>query len=291
MRHPVRTAAVAAIFALVAVTASAQTLSVPFPEKYKAKGELSVGVRCDYPPMGFMDTAGKHAGLEVEMARELAKLAFGDESKAKLTCVTSTNRIPYLTTGRVDVLLAALGYNPERAKQIDFSQPYSRAVGRLLVRKDSGIKTVNDLAGKIALFNTGTPYIQWFRDCAPKVERVEFETTAQALSALIQKRGAAYAESEKTLISIATHNKDLTVTGETYTSYTGPGLRKDDPEFKAWLDAAVTKLIDEDMIWNSLNKLTTDPEAREGLDVIVPRKATRAEYAIKPGPLYTCPAT
>lgn len=264
-------------------------LGVPMPEKYAAKGVLRIGVRCDYPPMGFMDAAGRNAGLEVELAHGLARLAFGDRSKVDLTCVTSSNRIPLLTTERIDIILAALGYNPERARQIGYGVSYSRAVGQLLVKVDSGIDSTADLAGKTVILDTGTPYKTWFRDCAPNVKHIEFESTAQSLSALKQGRGDAYAQSDKTLSDIASKNPDLKVVGETYTSFTGPGLRKGDTELKAWLDAAINKLIDEDVPYRALDAMTTDPAMRTILADIVARPNNRQKFAYPDRALYVCP--
>ena len=61
---------------------------------------------------------------------------FGSRSRVDFTCVTTASRIGTLTTGRVDIIIATVTWLPDRARQIDFSVPYSGALGRLLVKND-----------------------------------------------------------------------------------------------------------------------------------------------------------
>jgi polar amino acid transport system substrate-binding protein len=77
--------------------AHAQTL-----EEIKKKGQVTIGMLVDFPPFA------KHLGV-----------------KAEIVPVTGPNRIPYLLTGKVDMLVASLAITPERAKQVAFSDPYA----------------------------------------------------------------------------------------------------------------------------------------------------------------------
>src|SRR6476619_6084913 len=94
------------------------------PDSIKTQGKVRVGVRCDQPPYGYQDQNGQFAGVEVDMARQIATFAFGSPDKAELTCVTAENRIPQLNSKRVDLLIATLGISPERARVVDFTKPY-----------------------------------------------------------------------------------------------------------------------------------------------------------------------
>ena len=68
----------------------------PLPETVRSQGVLRAGVRCDQPPYGFRGPDGGFAGVEVDMARQMAAWAFGSADKAELACVTAENRIPQL---------------------------------------------------------------------------------------------------------------------------------------------------------------------------------------------------
>jgi polar amino acid transport system substrate-binding protein len=88
------------------------------------RGVLKVAVPQDFPPFGSVGPDMKPRGLDIDTAKLLA-----DQLKVKLelTPVNSTNRIPFLTTGKVDLVISSLGKNPEREKVIDFSRPTRRS--------------------------------------------------------------------------------------------------------------------------------------------------------------------
>src|SRR3546814_4142368 len=78
----------------------------------------------DFPPYGIMNTENKPDGYDADVARQLAK-DLG--VKLNIVPVTGPNRIPYLLTNKVDVLIASLAITPARAEQVQFSHPYSAA--------------------------------------------------------------------------------------------------------------------------------------------------------------------
>ena len=91
------------------------------PAEIKAKGKLVVGIQGDNPPWGFVTSGGKQDGLDADIAT-----LFGKELGVPVEFVPLevNNRIPALTTGRVDVLFATMAMLPERAKAVQFSKPY-----------------------------------------------------------------------------------------------------------------------------------------------------------------------
>ena len=117
----------------------------PLPETIAAHGELRLGVRCDQPPYGFKDQNGDFAGVEVEMAKKIAEWAFGSSDKAAMICVTAENRIPQLTAGKVDLLIATLGQTPERERVIDYSTPYNWGGSDILLPADAEVASLADL--------------------------------------------------------------------------------------------------------------------------------------------------
>ena len=96
--------------------ATAQAQSV---DEIKKKGELTVGLLVDFPPYGTVNSANQPDGYDADVARLLAK-DWG--VKLNLVPVTGPNRIPFLLTNKVDLLIASLAITPERAKQVQFSQ-------------------------------------------------------------------------------------------------------------------------------------------------------------------------
>jgi polar amino acid transport system substrate-binding protein len=127
------------LVACFGLTPSAKAQTV---EDIKKKGELTVGMLVDFPPFGITDLEGKPDGFDADVAKALAKY-FG--VKANIVPVTGPNRIPYLLTGRVDMLVASLAITPERAKQVAFSDPYAGIRIVVYGKKDAAVKSPEDL--------------------------------------------------------------------------------------------------------------------------------------------------
>ncbi len=242
-RPPVlSTLAAVAATVLSSGLASAQTLP-PLPAAIKAAGVLKAGVRCDQPPYGYKDETGKFAGVETDMAIQIAAWAFGSPDKIELTCVTAENRIPQLSGKKVDLLIATLGVTPERARVIDFSKPYRWGGSDILVAKDSPIKKLDDVAGKIVIMLKGSTQAKWFEDNMPKVDNLRLNTASDALQSLKQGRGDAYTHDAATLIVIAAKDPTLRLVGEPFAiSDAAVGVRKNEAEWLAYVDASLDRM-------------------------------------------------
>lgn len=136
--------AVMAVSALVALLPGRPAHADALANIHKA-GVIRVAIPNDFPPFGSLGPDLKLQGYDIDMAGLIAK-ELG--VKAELVPVTSTNRIPFLTTGKVDVVISSLGKNAERAKVIDFSQAYAPFPKSVYGPKDVSIKAPADLAGK-----------------------------------------------------------------------------------------------------------------------------------------------
>ena len=88
---------------------------------------------------------GKNAGFDVEIASWFARYAFGREQRLSFVCAPTPAREPLLTSGRVDLVISTFTYTADRDTRIDFSRAYYKATGRLLVKNDSPIQSLNDI--------------------------------------------------------------------------------------------------------------------------------------------------
>lgn len=262
-------------------------LSVPLPAAIKSEGTLHVGVKCDYPPFGFIDAAGKHAGYGIDIVHQLAAYAFGDPSKVDLVCVNGSNRVPYLESGKIDLIVASMSYTPDRAKVINFSTPYFNSGVRLLTEKGSPIKDFADLKGKTAITIKGTTASIWMKKCLPDVTQQTYNQTSEAVTALTQDRGVAFAQDDTLLVNLAAKNDKLAVTGDAKAlSPWGMGTRMDDKEFSAWVDAALKKMQADDFFWESFSSVVKDEQTRSQFQQFVPRPDNTLKYP--EGDPYTC---
>lgn len=169
---------VAAALSLVAAPAISQT-----PAALKKKGEINVGLLVDFPPYGTTNAQNQPDGYDADVARLLGK-DWG--VKVNLVPVTGPNRIPFLLTDKVDMLIASLAITPERAKQVDFSKPYSAATIVLYGPKKSAIKGPADLKPlKIGVARASTQDIALTAIAPQGTEIRRFDDDASAMQALI----------------------------------------------------------------------------------------------------------
>ncbi|WP_432211956.1 transporter substrate-binding domain-containing protein [Bosea vestrisii] len=133
--------------ALAAPALLSQSAFAITPAEIKAKGKLVVGIQGDNPPWGFVTSGGKQDGLDADIATLFAK-ELG--VPVEFVPLEVNNRIPALTTGRVDVLFATMAMLPERAKAVQFSKPYVANTIVLIGKKSDTIKTNEDM-GKFTI--------------------------------------------------------------------------------------------------------------------------------------------
>jgi polar amino acid transport system substrate-binding protein len=192
---------------LLAGVAAATLTSVPAaaatPEQIKTRGKLMVGVLTDYPPFGGTDAQQQPAGYDADVAKLLAK-SLG--VALELVPLTGPNRIPYLLTNKVDVLIATFGITAERSKQVLFSNPYSTLTIYVLAPKSVPVKTAEDLKTiSIGVARASTQDTAISAIAPPGTVLKRFDDDATALQALISGQVQALGASNTILAQL---NKD-----------------------------------------------------------------------------------
>ena len=149
----------------------------------KETGELRVAVPQDFPPFGSVGADMKPIGYDIDMAELIAK-DLG--AKLKLVPVTSTNRIPYLTTGKVDLAISSLGKNAEREKVIDFTKPYAPFYNGVFGPADIVIKAAAGLADKTIAVTKGSIEDLELSKIAPTSTEIQrYEDNSSTISAYL----------------------------------------------------------------------------------------------------------
>jgi polar amino acid transport system substrate-binding protein len=133
-------ATVAAVGVTLSVGAQANLLA-----EIEERGVLRVAVPQDFPPFGSVGTDLKPRGYDIDMANYIAQQM---GVSVELITVTSANRIPYLQTGRADLVISSLGKNEERERAIDFSEAYAPFFLGVFGNADIEVGSPEDLAGK-----------------------------------------------------------------------------------------------------------------------------------------------
>jgi len=182
IRFPSRRALMASAFAIAlalpAFTAFAQSMA-----DIKKKGEITVGVMVDVPPFATTNAKNEPDGYDADVARLLGK-DWG--VKVNMVTVTGPNRIPYVLTNKVDVLVAVLAITPERSKQVQFSAPYSAATIVVYGTTKTPIKTAADLKGlRVGVTRASTQDVALTAAAPEGTEIRRFDDDSSAMQALI----------------------------------------------------------------------------------------------------------
>ncbi len=241
LRKICRLAAFVVIGAGLGAGASAQESLTA--DTLREKGVVRIGVLVDYPPFGFMNEKNEPDGYDIDVAKAIAA-KMGVE--VEIVPTTGPNRIPYLQTGQVDMLIAALGITPERSEQVLFSQPYSAAQGVFYARRKFEISSFADLAGVIVGVPRASPQDVQITKEAPEGTTIRrFDEVAAVYQAIVagQIDGAAVNQ----LIAL---ELDKQVGDEFESKFVltrrvqGAAMRKNSPDLVASVDGHIDEILE-----------------------------------------------
>jgi len=129
-------------------------------KKIKDSGTIVIGHNEDSPPFAFFGADGKPQGYSIDICNKIADAVKEELNMPNLTvkyqAVNGQTRTPLLVNGTVDLVCATTTNTFSRQKQIDFLNTMFVTGNRLLVKKGSGIKEIEDLKGKVVSANQGT---------------------------------------------------------------------------------------------------------------------------------------
>ena len=225
-------------------------------EKIKAEGKVRIGVFSDKPPFGYVDEKGQNQGYDVYLAKRIAEDLLGDENKVEFVLVEAANRVEYLQSNKVDIILANFTVTPERKEKVDFADPYMKVSLGVVSPDGSPIKSVDELKGKKLLVNKGTTAESYFTKNYPEIELVKFEQNTETFAALKDGRGDALAHDNTLLFAWAKENPGYT----TFISSLGdedaiaPAVKKGDKELLEWLNKEIDKLTKEGFFKEAFDK-------------------------------------
>ena len=207
--------------------------------KIQKAGEIKIGVKYDVPPFGFKNPdSGDIEGFDVDFGKAVAdKLGV----KPNYIEAISDNRIPFLQDGTVDLVLSTMTINAERAQEIEFSEPYYIARGRILVPPDSDITGVDSLAGKKVCTALGSTYEATLKEQAPDADLRLVDTYSECLELVQNGAVDAVSTDDVILTGMIIQDDTLKLTeGEPLsTEPYGGGIKKGDTEFKGFVDGVL----------------------------------------------------
>lgn len=165
----------------------------------KENDVIRIGIFGDKPPFSYVDANGDNQGFDVEISKKIAEDLLGDSSKIEWVITEAANRVEYLETGKVDLMMANFTVTPERAEVVDFANPYMKVSIGIVSPEGEVITDVSQLEGKQLIVNKGTTAEAYFRENYPDIELLVYEQNTETFQALLDGRGAALAH-DNTLI-------------------------------------------------------------------------------------------
>jgi polar amino acid transport system substrate-binding protein len=268
---------------------SAKSALPPLPAAVKQRGRWVIGVKCDFPPFGYVTASGKHAGYDVEVAKQFARFAFGKASRLSMTCVTTPSRIPTLQSKRVDIIISTLTYTKARAQVIDYSIPYYGATGRLLVPNNSNISKLSDMSGKTIATTRGSIYDRWLHNCFKNTNVLLTDTTSSSLLAVQDRRAAGFMFDDAFLVGVAANDPNTKLLGARFLDIPwGIGIRKGETDMSRWVNSRLRLMKKRDQFWQIMRH-TIPRRFYATFKDNVPRPRNTLKYPTGPDPETVCP--
>ncbi|MFK7945813.1 MAG: transporter substrate-binding domain-containing protein [Paracoccaceae bacterium] len=194
--------------------AAAALIAVPLPAmadlaEILSEGKIQIAVPESFAPFGALGADGEHEGYDVDVAKLVAE-NLGVE--LELVPVVSKQRIPFLETDRVDLVISTMGANPERAKSIWFSAAYAPFYSGAFAGADKSITSVADLAGMKVGLTGGTLEDLELTKIAPKgADIVRFGDNAATLTAYASGQVDVLVAGNMAALQLANDNPDVSI--------------------------------------------------------------------------------
>ena len=217
--------------------------------KIQEKGEITIGVKFDVPPFGFKNPQNNETeGFDVDLGKAIAeKLGV----TPKFIEAISDNRIPFLGDGTADVILSTMTINAERVEQIEFSDPYFIARGRVLVKEDSDITGVGDLGGKNVCTALGSTYEANLKKQAPDAKLKLVDSYSECLELIQNGAVEAISTDDVILTGMIIQDDTLKLVGDELTQEPyGAGIKKGNTELLDFVNTTFTE-FKSDGRWKS----------------------------------------
>jgi len=214
-------------------------------EEIQEDGTINIGVFSDKNPFGYVDENGDYQGYDVYFAKRI-----GEDLGVEVNYVSTeaANRVEYLETGKVDIILANFTVTPERAEKVDFALPYMNvALG--VVSPDS--RVISDLSelgeDDEVIVISGTTAETYLIANNPEIKLQKYDTYANAKTALENGNAAAWANDNTEVIAYAMQNEGYTVgIAELGSQDTiAPAVSKGNESLLNWINEEIKSLAEE----------------------------------------------
>ena len=233
-------------------------------DEIKESGTIKIGVFSDKNPFGYVDENGEYQGYDIYFAERLAK-DLGVEVEYVPT--EAANRVEYLESGKVDVILDNFTVTEERAQSVDFALPYMKVALGVVSPDDALITSPDELKGKTLIVTKGTTAETYFTENYPDVELLKFDQYTEAYNALLDGRGDAFSTDNTEVLAWAIQNDGFSVGIESLGNIDtiAPAVSKGNETLLNAINDEIKSLADE-QFFHADYKATLEPVYGDDVD-------------------------
>lgn len=238
-------------------------------DEIKEDGTINIGVFSDKNPFGYVDENGDYKGYDVYFAD---RLAADLGVKVNYVSTEAANRIEYLQTGKVDMILANFTVTDERREEVDFASPYMNVALGVVSRNDNVVKSLDELgADDIIIVISGTTAETWLTRNYPDILLQKFDSYATAKEAFENGTGIAWANDNTEVIAFSLQNDGYTVgipnLGSNDTI--APAVTKGNTTLLEWINEDMEKLGKEQFFHKDYEETLAGTYGDEYKDTLV----------------------
>ena len=287
-------AGAALALALSACPATAQELTGTL-KNIKETGAITLGYRDSSIPFSYLDDNQKPVGYAMDICYKIVdavkKELKLDKLEVKLNPVTSATRIPLMANGTVDLECGSTTNNPDRLKQVAFTNTHFLTATRFISKKSSHLNSIDDLKGKTVASTSGTTNIKQLTETNAArnlgINIVPAKEHAESFLMVETDRAVAAVLDDILLASFAAGAKDPDAYVISTDAFSKPEpygimLRKDDPAFKKVADEATAALYQSAEGQKLYEKWFLQKIPPKGLNLNVPMGAELKKAFAKP---------
>ncbi|MBQ8559141.1 MAG: cysteine ABC transporter substrate-binding protein [Tyzzerella sp.] len=234
-------------------------------DEIKESGTIKIGVFSDKNPFGYVDEKGEYQGYDVYFAERIAK-DLGVE--VEYVSTDAANRVEYLKSGKVDIVLANFTVTEERAESVDFALPYMKVALGVVSPDGALITEPEQLNGKKLIVTKGTTAETFFTENYPEIELVKFDQYTEAYNALLDGRGDAFSTDNTEVLAWALQNDGFSVGIESIGNLDtiAPAVSKGNETLLEWINDEIVSLADEEF-FHADYKETLEPVYGTSVDI------------------------
>jgi len=278
----------------IATAASAQDLTGTL-KKIKDTGSITIGYRESSIPFSYLDDKQQPIGYAMDLCMKVVDAVKADlkmpNLKLNLQPVTSSNRIPLLQNGTIDMECGSTTNSVARQQQVSFGPTYFVINVSAAVKKSSGVKTLADLNGKTISTTSGTTAVpllkQYEKTKSADIKEIYGKDHAESFLLLTQDRVAAFVMDDILLAGQIANAaspgdymilKDESLRTEPYSMM----IRKDNPQFKALVDKTIGGVMKSGEIDKIYAKWFTSPIPPKNVNMNFPQTPAIKEAFANP---------